>query len=229
MRPPSLHRNFFNSLKQVEQRLKLENQTDTGPSTSNSTPSQVPDTNPPTPTQSLGTPLYLHVDHQPTNINTDNTFQDSSEPPQAFLSSPAQFLPTHQTPPPQINPPDPPRITNDVDDIEHLMQLLGLSSNPGETQKREKQKGVVCGGNSCGCECGFYEKIVGVKGPKCEKEVQRMEGWIRYFLRNGTEPLRLAFLLMGKAAFENSDDCEFEGLEFPSVVDEFLKIDPPKD
>ena len=41
--------------------------------------------------------------------------------------------------------------------------------------------------------------------------------------------MRLAFLLMGKAAFESGDDCGFESLEFPSVIDEFLKIDPPKD
>ncbi|XWS18613.1 hypothetical protein CRYUN_Cryun32bG0059900 [Craigia yunnanensis] len=225
MRPPSLHCNFFYSLKQVEKRLKLENQPHSGPSTSTS--SQVPETNP-TPTESLGTPLYLHLDHPTNNINTNNILQDSSEPPQAFLSCSPQFLPTNQTPP-QINLPDPPRTTNDIDDIEYLMQLLGLSNNREETQKREKQKAVVCVGNSCGCECGFYEKIVGVKGPKCEKEVQRMEGWIRYFLRNGTEPLRLAFLLMGKAAFESGDDCGFENLEFPSVIDEFLKIDPPKD
>ncbi|XVE51572.1 hypothetical protein DITRI_Ditri02bG0052400 [Diplodiscus trichospermus] len=220
--PPSLHCNFFSSLKQVEKRLKLENQTDLEPSTSIS--SQVPETNP-TPTQSLSTPLYLHSDHH-TNI-TNNTLQDSSEPPQAFLSSSPQFLPTHQTPP-QINYPDPPAMPKNIDDIEYFMQLLGLSDNREEIQKREKQKAVVCGGNSCGCECGFYEKIVGVKGPKCEKEVERMEGWIRYFLRTGSEPLRLAFLLMGKAAFESHEDCGSESLEFPSVIDEFLKIDPPK-
>ncbi|XWS12395.1 hypothetical protein CRYUN_Cryun37aG0086100 [Craigia yunnanensis] len=50
-----------------------------------------------------------------------------------------------------------------------------------------------------------------------------MEGWIRYFLRNGTEPLRLAFLLIGKTAFESGDDCGFESPEFPYVINEFLK------
>lgn len=223
MRPPSLHCNFFSSLRQVEKRLKLENQPDSGSSSSN--PSQVPETNP-TPAESLGSPLYLHVDH-PANI-IDNTLQDSSEPPQAFLSPSPQSLPTNETPF-QINPPESPTVTKDIDDIECLMQLLGLSGNREESQKREKQKAVGRGGNSCGCECEFFEKIVGVKGPKCEKEVERMEGWIRYFLRNGSEPLRLAFLLVGKAAFESGEDCGSENLEFPSVIDEFLKIDPPKD
>ncbi|XVF27364.1 hypothetical protein REPUB_Repub14bG0101100 [Reevesia pubescens] len=227
MRPPSLHCNFFSSLKQVEKRLKQENQPDSG-SSSSTTSSQVPETNL-TPSQSLATPLYLHLDHPTNSDNTNNTSLDSSEPPPAFLYSSPQFLPTHQTQP-QINPPDSPSsIPKDIDDIEYLMQLLGLSDNREETQKTERQKGIVCGGNSCGCECGFYEKIVGVKGPKCKKEVERMEGWIKYFLRNGREPLRLAFLLMGKAAFESDDEYGFETLEFPSVIDEFLKIDPPKD
>ncbi|KAK8575056.1 hypothetical protein V6N13_033718 [Hibiscus sabdariffa] len=227
MRPPSLHCNFFTSLKQVEKRLKLEeNQPDSDKSCS--TPSHVPETNP-TPTQSLSTPLYLHLTH-PSNANLSNSVEDS-EPPQAFISSPSsspQLLPTNETQP-QINPPDSPTTSKDTDEIQYLMQLLGLSDNLEGTQKRDKQKTVVCGGNSCGCECGFYEKIVGVKGPKCEKEVERMEGWIRHFLRNGSEPLRLAFLLMGKAAFESGDDCEFQCLEFPSAIDGFLKMDPPKD
>ncbi|KAE8734318.1 hypothetical protein F3Y22_tig00000773pilonHSYRG00158 [Hibiscus syriacus] len=138
----------------VEKRLKLEeNQADSGHSSS--TPSHVPETNP-TPTQSLGTPLCLHLTY-PSNTNVSNTVEDS-EPPQAFICS---------------------------------------SSSP-------------------------------VHRPKCEKEAERMEGWFRYFLRNGSEPLSLAFLLMRKAAFENGDDCGFQCLEFPSSIDEFLKIDPPK-
>ncbi|TYH13801.1 hypothetical protein ES288_A06G168100v1 [Gossypium darwinii] len=209
MRPPSLHCNFFSSLKQVEKRLKLEeNQPDSG--------------QPHVPTQSFSTPLYLHLTH-PSNANITN-----SEPPQAFMSSSPQSLSTNETHP-QINPPHSPATSKDTDDIEYLMQLLGLSDNLGETQKREKHKTVVGGGNSCGCECGFYEKIVGVKGPKCDKEVERLEGWIIYFSRNGSEPLRLAFLLMAKAAFESADDSGFQTLEFPSIIDEFLKIDPPKD
>ncbi|XP_039070668.1 uncharacterized protein LOC120217664 [Hibiscus syriacus] len=83
MRPPSLHCNFFSSLKQVEKRLKLEeNQADSGHSSS--TPSHVPETNP-TPTQSLGTPLCLHLTY-PSNTNVSNTVEDS-EPPQAFICS----------------------------------------------------------------------------------------------------------------------------------------------
>ncbi|KAF2305392.1 hypothetical protein GH714_004895 [Hevea brasiliensis] len=92
--------------------------------------------------------------------------------------------------------------------------------------------------DSCRCEGGFYEKIVGAKGPKCKKEVERLEEWIRYYLQDGggeekREPLRLAFLLLGKANFEseNGDGASFGGLdiEFPSAIEEFLKYDPPRE
>lgn len=45
------------------------------------------------------------------------------------------------------------------------------------------------------------------------------------------EPLRLAYLLLGKATLAGSDcDCAFGGgLDFPSTVDEFLKNDPPNE
>ncbi|KAK3205736.1 hypothetical protein Dsin_019782 [Dipteronia sinensis] len=61
-----------------------------------------------------------------------------------------------------------------------------------------------------------------------------MEGWISYFLRDcggeeSEEPLRLAYLLLGKAAFDlDGADFGFGGLEFPSTVDDFLRHDPPK-
>ncbi|KAK9936723.1 hypothetical protein M0R45_013551 [Rubus argutus] len=78
------------------------------------------------------------------------------------------------------------------------------------------------------------EHIVGVKGPKCGKEVERLEGWINYFL-NGDgegkiEPFRLAHLLLSKAAFVSEGaDHGFGGLDFPSTIGDFLCNDPPTD
>lgn len=60
----------------------------------------------------------------------------------------------------------------------------------------------------------FYERIVGVKGPTCEKEVERMVRRIKYFLRSSSSDC----------------DCTFGGgLDFPSTVDEFLNNDPPNE
>ncbi|MCD7455151.1 hypothetical protein HAX54_027227 [Datura stramonium] len=54
---------------------------------------------------------------------------------------------------------------NGVDEIELLMQLLGLSDRKSEGSKRVEM--------DLGCDDAFYGKIVGVKGPKSEKEVER--------------------------------------------------------
>ncbi|KAF9620399.1 hypothetical protein IFM89_011772 [Coptis chinensis] len=91
--------------------------------------------------------------------------------------------------------------------------------------------------NGCG---SFYSKIVGVKGPKSEKEMERLDGWIKYFLSNKDddgvvkEPLRLVHLLIGKAGVASTSCNEdednnggFEDIEFPSTVEEFLEHDPP--
>ena len=57
----------------------------------------------------------------------------------------------------------------------------------------------------------------------------RLDGWINHFMNGGgeekQEPLRLAHLLLGKAAF-NSDGA-FGELDFPSGIQEFLHTDPP--
>ncbi|KAH7568609.1 hypothetical protein ACOSP7_011621 [Xanthoceras sorbifolium] len=215
MQPPSLHTSFFSSLKQVEKRLKLEHQSK--PSNSSSQP--VPETNCNlTSTESLSSPIYLHLDQTNSNYST---LQESSgsQAPQTFHSLSPEFPPTQQNPP---HIPAHDEETDDIDDIQRLVQLLGLKDLVRE------EKGRVGDGGGCECEGGFYEKIIGVKGPKCEKEVERMEGWISYFLRDcdcdGEEPLRLAYLLLGKAAF----DFGSGGLEFPSTVDDFLRHDPPK-
>ncbi|KAK3205746.1 hypothetical protein Dsin_019792 [Dipteronia sinensis] len=121
MQPPSLHSSFFSSLKQVEKRLKLEHQSK--PSNSSSQP--VPETNF-TSTESLSSPIYLHLDQTNNSSNNNSTLQDS-EAPQAFLS----LSPDFQQNPTHINPKDHSRPTHDeetddIDDIQRLVQLLGL-------------------------------------------------------------------------------------------------------
>lgn len=181
--------------------------------------------------------MFLHLD-QTSCSHTRPTQEDSSEPPHAFLSVSQEFPPTHHNHP-QTSPSDHLRIEDDdgdddvdVDDIEQLMKLLGLSEEQKcglEDVGDEEDDG---GGNSCHCEGGFYSKIVGVEGPKCRKEVLRFDGWIKHFL-NGDgveklEPFRLAHMLLGKAAFiSEGADGGFEGLEFPSTIQEYLHTDPP--
>ncbi|KAI8525808.1 hypothetical protein RHMOL_Rhmol13G0259200 [Rhododendron molle] len=233
MRPPSLHSTFFSSLKQVEKRLKLEN------------PSQSSTPSPPRPQEtcntqieSLSSPIYLNFD-QPNNSSSSNinhlSSLQSSDPPREFLSCSLDFPQTHENPPPPATVQDPQTIDRTAaDDIELLIQLLGLSDCEEENRFGLGSKNGGGVGGSCGHECGFYSKIVGVKGPKCGKEVQRLEGWIKHFKNDGgdgrREPLRLAHLLLAKAASrslpEGSDD--FGEIEFPATVEEFLNHDPPK-
>ncbi|KAM6552167.1 hypothetical protein CsatB_001975 [Cannabis sativa] len=212
MRPhPSLHSNFFSSLKQVEKRLKLEEE--------QQSQSQ----------SSLSSPIYLHFDQSNHNNQNSSTPQQSSELPQQFLSCSPDF------------PLPKPTQSDSVCDIEKLIQLLGLSencSNERQEEEIEKEEEEV---SSCHCENGFYSKIAQVKGPKCGKEVERLEGWIRYFLNGGgndgkvkIEPFRLSLLILGKASFvsqggvdDDDDDSVFGGLEFPSTIEEFLLNDPP--
>ncbi|KAA0053967.1 uncharacterized protein E5676_scaffold480G00360 [Cucumis melo var. makuwa] len=225
--PPclSLHSHFFSSLKQVEKRLKLDH----------SSQRDVLHPPPPVPVQTnasssteedlLSTPMYLHFPQ----TNTSSTLQESSQPPLEFLSNYSHSPPSH---PKSVS--NPPNLIDrgqnrDLDDIQRLIQLLGL-----EDSCDEKELGTKIGCNGCeGCESGFYSKIVGLKGPKCRKEVERLNGWIEFFSNGGgeedrLEPLRLAYLLLGKAVFaSNGDDGCLDGLEFPSTVEDFLLNDPP--
>lgn len=132
-----------------------------------------------------------------------------------------------------------------MDHIEQLVQLLSLpdcQQNAAEEEEKERVGfglklcsyfgGKDGGCNSCHCEGGFYSKIVGVKGPKCEKEVERLDGWIKYFLNRGgeekIEPFRLSHLLLSKAAFLSEvDDGTLDVLDFPSTIEDFLLNDPP--
>lgn len=118
------------------------------------------------------------------------------------------------------------------------MELLGLSDCGDKEEEGERRRvglGDCISDNSCDCQGGFYARIVGVQGPKCKKEVERLEGWIEYFM-NGCgaeekrEPLRLAYLLLGKASFVSEGaDGGCAGLEFPSTIKDFLMNDPPQD
>ncbi|CAK9139253.1 unnamed protein product [Ilex paraguariensis] len=232
MRPPSAHSHFFSSLKQVEKRLKLDNPSQ--PYTLSSPPPPPPASaaeSSQTLTESLSSPIYLNFD-RPT-ITDHSIIQDNSEVPHEFLSNSSDFPPTHEDPPHSTNPENQEVIyegkNSGVDDIQLLMQLLG-SSDSQEDDEEKDDLVLNCGG----CDDGFYGKIVGVKGPKCGKELERLEGWIKHFL-NGSgeegrrEPLRLAHLLLGKAAFVSKESDGIGEFGFPSTVDEFLQDDPPRD
>lgn len=192
----------------------------------------------------LSSPLYLLSDPYP---NPSTALQDSTEPPQAFLSPSSPQIPPspRRNPNPTTDPPgdgsdsSPESRTDDLDDIGRLIRLLGLSDLGVEDREKGKGRDLteVCGGgggNPCGCRGGFYEKIVGVKGPKCRSEEERLNGWIEHFSNGGgserIEPLRLAHLLLGRAALTcGNADFGFRGvLEFPGTVEEFLQSDPPR-
>ncbi|KAL4392630.1 hypothetical protein S245_011004 [Arachis hypogaea] len=210
----SSHSKFFSSLKQVEKRLKLEQ---TAPVESQSQETQGSDS------FSSCSAMFLGSAHGYGVLP-----QDSSEPPLAFLSIPQGFtatLPCRDGTVNNATQRDETAVTDD-DDIERLMQLLGLS------EKEQRDDALEEDGDSCHCEGGFHSKIVGVVGPKCRREVKRLDGWIKHFLNGGgqdkLEPLRLAHLLLGKAAFvSEGSDSAFGGLEFPSTIQEFLHNDPP--
>ncbi|KAE9617627.1 hypothetical protein Lal_00043274 [Lupinus albus] len=211
----SSHSKFFTSLKQVEKRLKLDH---TSPAPIENE-CQIQESNFSSSRESLISPMFLHLDQ---TIATQ-----SSEPPQPFLSISQDFPPTQTTPSHNLTTVNNPH-ENDDDDIEQLMQLLGLSE---EENDGFYEDGSDC--NSCDCESGFYSKVVGVEGPKCGKEVKRLNGWIKHFMNGGgeeekVEPLRLAHLLLGKATFiSKGADADFGGLEFPSTIQEFLHTNPP--
>lgn len=173
--------------------------------------------------------MFLHVDQSIANSSNDLC---GSEPPRAFLSV-SQDFPSPDQQPPQSSPSDrhrPEAETEDdeIDEIEQLIRLLGLSEEEEEEEEEGEEGGSDC--NSCHCEGGFYSKIVGVKGPKCRKEMKRLDGWIKFFREEKKEPLRLAHLLLGKRVLLSQggdDDHGLGGLEFPSTIQEFLHSDPP--
>ncbi|KAJ4955052.1 hypothetical protein NE237_011835 [Protea cynaroides] len=172
-----------------------------------------------------------------TESNSSN-LQDS-DPPRDFLSLSLDFPPTQEDPPQlnieQYNQ----RVNGDEDnkdDIEQLIELLGLSElgleEDDEKEERDK-KVVIETSGSCYCDDGFYSKSIGVKGPKCEKEMERLDEWIKYLLKGDdeddrSESLSLVHLLIDRVACAWQDGDGLGWLEFPSTIEEFLQNDPPK-
>ncbi|TVU23189.1 hypothetical protein EJB05_30224 [Eragrostis curvula] len=114
----------------------------------------------------------------------------------------------------------------DDDDIARLMALLGLSP---------PRDNLIHGGDdddSAGCDCsgadGFLGKVVGVVGPKCQREKTRLDAWIHHFHDAGKrrEPARLAHLLLAKKASSSSSSSS-HAFAFPPTVKEFLDRDAP--
>lgn len=110
------------------------------------------------------------------------------------------------------------------EDIARLMALLGLSPPPDGDSSREDDED-----DGGGCDCsggdGFLAKVVGVAGPKCDREKGRLGAWIRHYHRGEgggcREPARLAHLLLARAS------ADTPAVAFPATVKEFLDRDPP--
>ncbi|KAG1334911.1 hypothetical protein COCNU_03G010300 [Cocos nucifera] len=215
MQPFSPHARFFSSLKQAEDRLASERKR------TKRAPETCPSSDP------LSSPIFLDSPAGP-STRPPGLQENSSGPPLDFLSS---------SPSPLDDDDDDGRGGGDedgeaADDIERLMALLGLSA--GECAG--EGDGVV--GHCCDCSGGggFYSKVAGVKGPKCDKERRRLDGWIDYYYRGDDggerrEPARLAHLLLAKAVYldwgrEDGEDG-LGAIGFPDTVKEFLEHDPP--
>ncbi|KAE8810020.1 hypothetical protein D1007_13341 [Hordeum vulgare] len=114
-------------------------------------------------------------------------------------------------------------------DIARLMALLGLSPPPWIGDDGRDSGGCDCSGGD-----GFLAKVVGVVGPKCEKEQSRVDGWIEHYYGDGDsggcrEPARLAHLLLAKASWswDGEGPEDRAAIAFPSAVKEFLDRDAP--
>ncbi|KAD6795461.1 hypothetical protein E3N88_06357 [Mikania micrantha] len=206
------HTHFFSSLKQVEKRLKLN---DRNPPPSQPPLLQPPQTETQPPESSISSPIYFHQQ----NTNTSSTLHDNSieHPPQEFLSindiNDFESNP-NKNPPQSSNSESNFSIVGDIDSMIQLLRLSDSDRKPPEMPDLADDE--------------FYNKIVKVKGPKCKKEVERLDNWINYLMNKGRlEPLRLAHLLMAKATFVTGGGGGGDGLVFPSTVDEFLQNDPP--
>ncbi|KAL4586307.1 hypothetical protein LXL04_010943 [Taraxacum kok-saghyz] len=217
MKPP--HKRFFSSLKQVEKRLKLDDGNPPPPPP----PLPQPQTTQTQPSESFSSsPIYLH--NQSTTATSTPHDNSNEQPPQEFLSHtdtdqfPQNTTKTrHQLKDSEDNF----SKTSTVDDVDAMIGLLRLSEFDGKGPKMPDFG-----------DDEFFDKIVKVKGPRCKKEVERLDGWIKYLLNSGgKEPLRLTHLVLAKAAFVSTGGGGYDGdgVEFPSTVDEFLRNDPPSD
>jgi hypothetical protein len=114
------------------------------------------------------------------------------------------------------------------EDIARLMALLGLSPLPGggDSSSRDDDDDDDGGGCDCSGADGFLAKVVGVVGPKCDREKARLDAWIRHYHRGEgggcREPARLAHLLLARASADTA------AVAFPASVKDFLDHDPPR-
>uniref|UniRef100_A0ACD5VH28 Uncharacterized protein n=1 Tax=Avena sativa TaxID=4498 RepID=A0ACD5VH28_AVESA len=218
MQPFSRHTGFFASLKQVEDRLAAEEQHERPP------PLRQPDAPPLFSDTMTASPLFLGVS---TATATDRGIGSGES------SGPALDFVTLSKDDERAQEPQQDSIDDEEDDngedISRLMALLGLSPPPRD--------GDDDGHGSGGCDCsggeGFLAKVVGVVGPKCEKEKRRVEGWIEHYYGDGggecREPARLAHLLLAKASWswDGEGPGDTASIAFPSTVKQFLDIDAP--
>ncbi|KAG8045516.1 hypothetical protein GUJ93_ZPchr0008g13974 [Zizania palustris] len=216
MQPFSRHAGFFASLKQVEDRLAAEER------------QQPPSRNPEPPLFSYtmtASPLFLGP---ATDTATDSHGGESSGPALDFLTL-SKDDELEQEPQAEAGEEE---DDDSGEDIARLMALLGLSpprggSDPGRNDDDDDHSG--------GCDCsggdGFLAKVVGVVGPKCDKEKKRVDGWLEYYYRDGEcrEPARLAHLVLAKASWswEEEGHRSASPIVFPTTVKEFLDRDAP--
>ncbi|PIA30093.1 hypothetical protein AQUCO_05700067v1 [Aquilegia coerulea] len=216
MQPFFPHTKFFSSLKQVEKRLKSEHDNQQGEGTSSSS--------------SLSAPLYLYnTSYDQENQVIINTQEDlDSNPPQEFISHHSSTFDDIQAPSNVVD--DEVRVVDHgKNDIQEVLQHLGLLGIENKEMGKSEMKNLRSEDDGNGGIGSFYSKIVGVKGPKNEKEMDRLDGWIKYFLSNNDdeginvmEPLRLIHLLIGKAVVianeekgDSNGDGGFGDMEFP--------------
>ncbi|XP_062179909.1 uncharacterized protein LOC133884462 [Phragmites australis] len=208
--PLSRHAGFFASLQRVEDRLASEHCQD---SHKHHPPPQQPEPSPFSDTMTASPLLFL----DPAPAVAD---RDSSDPALDFLTLTKQDQRTQEFREEDASDDD----HDNGEDIARLMALLGLSP------PRDDHGDHDSGGCDCSGADGFLAKVVGVVGPKCDREKRRLDAWIHHYHRRDgggcREPARLAHLLLAKAS------CSWDGhdgapIAFPATVNEFLDRDAP--
>ncbi|KAM3329730.1 hypothetical protein ACQJBY_026645 [Aegilops geniculata] len=214
MQPFSRHTSFFASLKQVEDRLAAEEQ-------------------PPAPRQPVAPPLFSDtMTASPLFLGASTATATDRGGGGGESSGPALDFLTLSKDEVRVQEPQQDSESDDDDsgaDIARLMALLGLSPPPWIGDDGHDSGGCDCSGGD-----GFMAKVVGVVGPKCEREKRRVDGWIQHYYGDGggggcREPARLAHLLVAKASWSWDGEGP-EGraaIAFPSAVKEFLDRDAP--
>ncbi|XP_040376060.1 uncharacterized protein LOC121053317 [Oryza brachyantha] len=216
MQPFSRHAGFFASLKQVEDRLAAEQ-----PPAAAAAAARQPEP-PPFSDTMTASPLFLGPATDATAA--DRPGGESSSPAVDFLT-----LSKDEEPRGGDDGEDDDGDDESGEDIARLVALLGLSPPPrGGSQGGHNDDG---GGCDCSGGDGFLAKVVGVVGPKCDKEKKRVDGWVQHYFSGGEcrEPARLAHLLLAKASWswEGEGHRGASPIVFPTTVKEFLDRDAP--